>query len=83
MATIHVNLDDSLFQRADAVLSERGLSVTEAVQQWLALIAAGEPLPFGTNQPNAQTLAVMQEREEDLPSFTSVDELMEYLRAGR
>lgn len=83
MTTIHINLDDSLFQQADAVLSEQGLSITEAVHQWLTLIAAGEPLPFGSRRPNAKTLAAMNEREEDLPSFSSVDKLMGYLREGR
>ncbi|CAK0781568.1 Addiction module antitoxin, RelB/DinJ family [Gammaproteobacteria bacterium] len=80
MTTIHVNLDDSLFQRADSVLAQQGLSITEAVQQWLILIAAGEPLPFAPMRPNAKTLAAMREHEEDLPSFSSVDGLMGHLR---
>lgn len=80
MTTIHVNLEDSLFRRADAALSEQGMSISEAVQQWLVLIAAGEPLPFEPRQPNTKTIDAMREREEDLPSFASVDELMGYLR---
>ena len=35
MTTIHIDLNDSLVQAMDDKLSARGVSVSEAVQQWL------------------------------------------------
>ena len=39
MTTIHIDLEDSLLQAADDKLSARGMSVSEAVQQWLEGLA--------------------------------------------
>nr|VFK24158.1 MAG: addiction module antitoxin, RelB/DinJ family [Candidatus Kentron sp. MB]VFK30530.1 MAG: addiction module antitoxin, RelB/DinJ family [Candidatus Kentron sp. MB]VFK75288.1 MAG: addiction module antitoxin, RelB/DinJ family [Candidatus Kentron sp. MB] len=83
MTTIHLELDDGLLQRANAVLSERGLSLSGAIQQWLALIADKDLLPIEPENPNETTIRAMREREEDLPSFTSTNELMAYLHENR
>nr|VFJ47799.1 MAG: Antitoxin component of the RelBE or YafQ-DinJ toxin-antitoxin module [Candidatus Kentron sp. DK] len=80
MTTIHIDLEDTLVRRADAVLSERGLSIPQAIGQWLSLIAEQECLPIDQGKPNKTTADAMRERDEDLPSFTSVAGLMEYLR---
>lgn len=80
MTIIQINLDDTLFHQANAILSAQGLSIPEAIKQWLSSIATGEQFYFNFEQPNADTYAAMYECEEDLPSFTSVDTLMEHLR---
>nr|VFK40459.1 MAG: Antitoxin component of the RelBE or YafQ-DinJ toxin-antitoxin module [Candidatus Kentron sp. SD]VFK45913.1 MAG: Antitoxin component of the RelBE or YafQ-DinJ toxin-antitoxin module [Candidatus Kentron sp. SD] len=79
MTTIHIDPEDTLLRRADVVLSEQGLSIPQAIRQWLSLIAGREFLPIEQRQPNRTTLDAMQERDEDLPSFTSTTELMMYL----
>lgn len=79
MTTIHIDLEDTLLRRADVVLSEQGLSIPQAIRQWLSLIAGQEFLPIEQGQPNRTTLDAMQERDEDLPSFTSTTELMMHL----
>nr|VFK26143.1 MAG: addiction module antitoxin, RelB/DinJ family [Candidatus Kentron sp. MB]VFK35460.1 MAG: addiction module antitoxin, RelB/DinJ family [Candidatus Kentron sp. MB]VFK77403.1 MAG: addiction module antitoxin, RelB/DinJ family [Candidatus Kentron sp. MB] len=79
MTTIHISLDDALLRRADAVLSDHGLSIQEAALQWLTRIAAGDGLPMEPGQPNKTTINAMREHDEALPSFISVDELMKHL----
>nr|VFJ44011.1 MAG: addiction module antitoxin, RelB/DinJ family [Candidatus Kentron sp. DK] len=83
MTTIHIDLDDGLLQRANAVLSEGGLSLSGAIRQWLTLIADKDPLPIEPGEPNETTIRAMEEREEDLPSFSSTNALMAYLNEGR
>jgi len=83
MTAIHLELDDGLLQRANAVLSEGGLSLSGAIGQWLALIADQAPLPIEPREPNETTIRAMREREEDLPSFTSTNALMAYLHEDR
>lgn len=79
MTTIHINLDDALLRRADAVLSERNLSISEAIVQWLTRIADEDGLPMEPGDPNATTIDAMRERDEALPSFICANELMAYL----
>nr|VFJ76300.1 MAG: Antitoxin component of the RelBE or YafQ-DinJ toxin-antitoxin module [Candidatus Kentron sp. FM]VFJ76439.1 MAG: Antitoxin component of the RelBE or YafQ-DinJ toxin-antitoxin module [Candidatus Kentron sp. FM]VFK23091.1 MAG: Antitoxin component of the RelBE or YafQ-DinJ toxin-antitoxin module [Candidatus Kentron sp. FM] len=82
MTTIHLDLDDTLLWRADTVLSQQGLSIPEAVGQWLTLVATGDALPMESGQPNQTTIDAMEECDEDLPSFGCVDTLMAYLHEG-
>lgn len=80
MTTININFDDAVYQQAAIILSTQGLSITEAIQLWITMVAKGESLPFNSKQPNTVTIAAMNEREEDLLSFTSINALMEHLR---
>lgn len=51
MTTIQINLDDTLLQHVTTVLATQNLSITEAVQQWLVLIATKERLPLEMQVP--------------------------------
>lgn len=51
MITIQINLDDTLLQHVTTVLATQNLSITEAVQQWLVLIATKERLPLEMQVP--------------------------------
>jgi len=83
MTAIHIDIDDALLRRADAVLSEQGLSIPQAVQQWLTFVVAGDGLPMESREPNQTTIDAMREHDGDLPSFACVDELMAYLHEDR
>ena len=69
-------------QEAADVLATMGLTVSDAVRLMLTKIAREKSLPFELWQPNAETVAAMQEaRSGKLQSFDSVDDLMASLNA--
>jgi DNA-damage-inducible protein J len=81
-ALIQTRINGTVKQEAAAVLSDLGLSVSDAVRLLLTRVARDKALPFELLTPNATTVAAMREaRAGNLPSFTSVKALMENLRA--
>jgi DNA-damage-inducible protein J len=81
-ATIHVRVDRKLKTKAAKTLDAMGLSVSDAVRLLLTRIAAEQALPFEVRVPNAVTRAAMEEvRRGDLPTASSVRELMDRLNA--
>lgn len=84
MATtmIHVRIDENVKEQAAAALAAMGLSVSDAVRVLLTRVAAEKALPFALKVPNAETRAAIEEIESgNVLSFSSVDELMNYLNA--
>jgi DNA-damage-inducible protein J len=81
-ALIQTRINSTVKQEAAAVLSDLGLSVSDAVRLLLTRVARDKALPFELLTPNATTVAAMREaRAGNLPSFASVEALMENLRA--
>src|SRR6267378_3071879 len=74
---VHVRIDKRVKERASRTLAAMGLSVSDAVRVLLTRVAAEKALPFEVKAPNAATAAAMQEaRNDGLPSFRNVSDLM-------
>lgn len=81
-ALVQTRIDSAVKDEAAAVLAAMGLTVSDAVRLLLTKIAHEHALPFDPLIPNAKTIAAMREaRRGNLPSFTTVDELMADLNA--
>jgi DNA-damage-inducible protein J len=81
-ALVTTRINENIKQEASDVLATMGLTVSDAVRLMLTKIAREKSLPFELWQPNAETVAAMQEaRSGKLQSFDSVDDLMASLNA--
>lgn len=81
-ALVTTRINENIKQEAADVLATMGLTVSDAVRLMLTKIAREKSLPFELWQPNAETVAAMQEaRSGKLQSFDSVDDLMAALNA--
>ena len=81
-ALVTTRINDVIKQEASDVLATMGLTVSDAVRLMLTKIAKEKSLPFDLWQPNAETIAAMQEaRQGKLESFDTIDVLMAALNA--
>ena len=81
-ALVTTRINETVKQEATEVLASMGLSVSDAVRLLLTRVANEKALPFELWQPNAETLAALEEaKQRKLPSFNSVSALMDDLNA--
>lgn len=81
-ALVTTRINENIKQEASDVLATMGLTVSDAVRLMLTKIAREKSLPFELWQPNAETIAAMQEaRSGKLESFDTIDGLMASLNA--
>jgi DNA-damage-inducible protein J len=81
-AVVRARIDEHVKEEASAILAAMGLTVSDAFRLLLVRIANDKALPFELLVANAETIAAMREaRRGKLPSFASVDELMQDLDA--
>jgi DNA-damage-inducible protein J len=81
-ALIQARIDGAIKEEAAAVLAAMGLTVSDAVRLLLTRVARDHVLPFDPLIPNEKTIEAMKKaRQGNLPTFNSVDELMEDLNA--
>ena len=75
MLTIQTRVNDDLKLKADALFKDMGLTTTDAVRMFLTQCVNTGGLPFTPTgkKPNAQTLAALNETNEN--TYSSVDEL--------
>ena len=74
---VRARIDERIKDEATVVLAAMGLTVSDAFRILLTRIAREKALPFEPLVPNAETIAAMKEaRDGNLPSFSTVDELM-------
>ncbi|MBR1497051.1 MAG: type II toxin-antitoxin system RelB/DinJ family antitoxin [Oscillospiraceae bacterium] len=88
MGSVNVTfrVDEKIKKQADALFEDMGISLSAALNLFLAQSVREQSLPFaaGKDVPNAITLAAMDaaEQDEDLYGpFDSVEALMEALNA--
>ena len=60
---VHVRVDENIKAQATEALDAMGLTLSEAVREFLACVAAEKRLPFALSAPNAETLAAMAEAD--------------------
>ncbi|TAA73939.1 MAG: DNA-damage-inducible protein J [Candidatus Electronema aureum] len=78
-ATIHTRIEPEIKHQAEQILSQIGLTPTEAIRIFYRQICLGNGLPFPLEIPNnctAETLAKSRRREE-IETFASLDEMFE------
>lgn len=81
-ATVRARIDERVKEEATAVLSEIGLTPSDAFRLMMVRIAREKALPFEPLIPNAETIeAMLEARRGGLPSFDSIEALMDDLRA--
>lgn len=81
-AGVRARIDERRKDEATVVPAAMGLTVSDAFRILLTRFAHEKALPFEPLVPNAEIIAAMQEaRDGNLPSFSTVDELMADLNA--
>ena len=79
---VQARINGVVKDEAAAVLAAMGLTVSDAVRLLLTRVAQDKALPFASLIPNAVTIVAMKEaRAGGLPQFTSVQALLDDLRA--
>ena len=82
-ATIHTRIEPEIKAQVDFILSELGISTTEAINMFLRQVIRYRGIPLDLRVPNAETTAAMEETEEILKTgvsrFSSLDEMFEEL----
>jgi len=75
--TITVRLDPHLKDNAERILSELGLTVSQAISLFYRQVELHEGLPFEVRLPNATTRRALQDGQarRGLTSFATTDEL--------
>jgi DNA-damage-inducible protein J len=82
-AVVRARIDEHIKEEATIVLASMGLTVSDAFRIMLTRIAREKSLPFEPLVPNAETIEAMKEaRRGNLPSFTTVEDLMADLNAA-
>ena len=80
-ALVTTRINENIKLEATEVLASMGLTVSDAVRLMLTKIAKEKSLPFEIWQPNAETIAAMQEDLTHAKAFSSVADLMSDLNA--
>ncbi len=75
--TIRARVEPELKREAESVLSDLGLSATEAITLFYRQIALHRGIPFAVKVPNAETAEAMLQAEsgEGLTEFADLDDL--------
>ncbi len=63
--TIHAPIEAELKAKAEEILGQLGLTVTQAIRLFFRQLVAQDGLPFSLSSPNEETLATF--RETDAP----------------
>ena len=80
--TVRAQIDETIKERASAILGAVGLTVSDAFRLMMVRIVADGQLPFNPLAPNAETIeAIEAARRGDLSSASSVEDLVNRLNA--
>jgi DNA-damage-inducible protein J len=76
-ATIHARIDSKTKRKAEHVLTQLGLSPTEAIRLFYHQICLQKGLPFSVEIPNAETADVLRKssKGEDVESFQKLEDM--------
>jgi DNA-damage-inducible protein J len=82
-AVVRARIDEHVKQEASAVLSDMGLTISDAFRMLLTRVAAEKQLPFELRVPNAVTRTAMAESQDIIASrrtrFKDQNELIDVL----
>ena len=80
-ALVTTRINESVKQEATEVLASMGLTVSDAVRLLLTKVAKEKALPFEIWQPNAETIAALQEAQAGQLEVVTLDQLQAVLNA--
>jgi DNA-damage-inducible protein J len=80
--TVRARIEPELKRDAEAVLSELGLSTSEAITLFLRQVTLRRGLPFRVHIPNAETRTAIAEARDrtDLETYDTVEEWSDEVR---
>ena len=82
-STVRARIDEKTKKKAQSVLAEMGLTVSDAIRLMLLRVASEKALPFEVKVPNAVTQAALDEVAAGKTArFANVDDLMADLNGG-
>lgn len=82
-AFVRARIEPSVKKKAEAVLSQIGMSSSEAINVFYRRIASDKGIPFSLNVPNAETrkaIANVRARK-NLRTFETFEEFAEHMRS--
>ena len=84
---VHVRVDEQVKAQATETLAAMGLTVPDAVREFLMRVVADKKMPFPIATPNAETRAAMAETDEIVRArsarFATASELFDDLEKSR
>jgi DNA-damage-inducible protein J len=80
-ATIHTRIDAQTKSQAQSILSELGMTLSEAITLYLRQIIFNKGIPFEVKIPNELTLKTIEKSEggEELHEASSIEEMFKEL----
>lgn len=82
-ASVRARMEPSIKKKAEMVLSQIGISPSEAINVFYRRIANDKGIPFSLSVPNAETRKAIENvrSRKNLKTFETHAEFSEYLRA--
>lgn len=82
-AFVRARIEPSVKKRAEIVLSQIGLSPSEAIGVFYRRIASDKGIPFSLNVPNAETRKAIEEARsgKNLMAFDTFEDFAEHMRS--
>jgi len=80
-ATVRARIDSELKREVEQILSEIGLSTSQAITMFMKGIKRERGIPMELKIPNEETLQAMQEIEQGETETVTLDELAEEAQA--
>jgi len=76
-ATVRARVNSELKQEVEEILSQIGLSTSQAITLFLKRIKYERGIPFELKVPNATTLQAMEEADNNIGETVSLDEFLQ------
>ena len=76
-ATVRARVNGELKQEVEEILSQIGLSTSQAITLFLKRIKYERGIPFELKVPNATTLQAMEEADNNIGETVSLDEFLQ------
>lgn len=82
-AFVRARIEPSIKKRAETVLSQIGLSPSEAISVFYRRIASDKGIPFSLNVPNAETRKAIEEARsgKNLMALDTFEDFAEHMRS--
>ena len=76
-ATVRARVNGELKEEVEEILSQIGLSTSQAITLFLKRIKYERGIPFELKVPNATTLQAMEEADNNIGETVSLDEFLQ------
>lgn len=82
-AFVRARMEPSIKKRAETVLSQIGISPSEAINVFYRRIVSDKGIPFSLNVPNAETRKAIKEARtgKNLTSFDTFEDFARHMRS--